>query len=349
MEILAIDLGNKQVKLKSSKAEYRFPSRLLLERKSILDKATQALHTLDDVDEFSMLNSKESYLIGLKIDKLNKSSDMRETISFGRKRYNNPNFEKLIEYSLAKLSSDFEDNQSFEVVVGVPTEDYTETIIKDIIKLFNPSNKTTQQHTAVLNNQTINTLVKKTHVLPQPMGTMYDLILDNDRNIKNKKIMEQNLAIVDIGGGTILFDSINHFNFDTINRKQEQSGVHKLLGLISSEYEGDIQPNVFEIENIIRSYSDSGKYIYNPTEHIQEDLTDLIQSLIDSYTEEIVQKVLSVYKDIDRFDNIVFTGGGSTIINQAIVKSYLDHVIFSDNKEYSNVYGFYKYGLLISE
>lgn len=350
-EIFAIDLGNKQVKLKSSRGEYRFPSRLLLERKSGLDVATDALRVIDDVDTFKMINERDTYKVGSGIDQLSKGSDMRETISFGRKRYTNTYFEKLIEYSLAKLSLDFEgETPDVEVVIGVPTEDFTQDAIKkDIVRFLNPEKKKTWQHSSIINGEVVNTMVRKTHLLPQPMGTIYDIVLDNQAKIKNKELITQNIALVDIGGGTVLLDAINHFEFDTINRKQENSGVHKLLGSINSEYDADVKPDIYEIESIIRSGKEEDKFIYSPTVNAMYDMTDVIQSNIDRYTEEIIQKVLSVYKDVNQFDVIIFTGGGSSVINKDIINDSLDHVLFSDSQEYSNVFGFYKYGLYVSK
>ncbi|WP_088841026.1 ParM/StbA family protein [Listeria sp. ILCC797] len=350
-EIFAIDLGNKQVKLKSSRGEYRFPSRLLLERKSGLDLATEALKVNSGIDTFQMLNEKDSFKIGEGIDKLGKNSDMRETIAFGKSRYTNAFFEKLIEYSLAKLSLDFEgETPEVEVVIGVPTEDFTkDEIKKTIVRYLNPEKKKARQHSAIINDQTINTFVVRTHLLPQPMGTIYDLVLDDAADIRNKDMITQNIALVDIGGGTVLLDSINHFEFDTINRKQEKSGVHKLLGSINSDYDGDIKPDIYEIEGIIRDGKEAEEFIYSPTVNESISMTEVIQYNIDRYTEEIIQKVVSVYKDMDQFDVVIFTGGGSSIINKELIHNSLDHVLFSENKEYSNAYGFYKYGMYVTK
>ena len=53
--------------------------------------------------------------------------------------------------------------------------------------------------------------VRKVYILPQPIVTLYNELLDGEGFIKNKDLLDEKVGIVDVGGGTILIDTILNF------------------------------------------------------------------------------------------------------------------------------------------
>ena len=342
----AIDLGNKHVKVKSEKKEERFPSRMI--DKYMLGSQRFNFGVQSDykkefeISEFNLLNDDTTYLVGKDIDKLNKGDNMIETLNFGLKRYkNNAEFEALMSYSIAFLSKDYEEATKsvleVELMIGLPTEDFTMNIIEEVMKL------TKKQHSVIIDGVTYNVLVTKTSILPQPMGTLYDLLISDKLEERNVELIDGNVAIIDFGGGTQIYDCIHNFVLDPNNRVQKKIGTYTLFKRIADKVDVSPAINDFEVENLLRNKTKDNEYIFsrNSKEHLN--LTEDIQEELNQTTKQVIRDTKSAFKNGESIELYAFTGGGANLLNQKMVKKSLDRVLFVKDSEYANVRGFYKY------
>ena len=70
--------------------------------------------------------------------------------------------------------------------------------------------------------------------MPQPIGTLYNELLDDEGFIQNKNLLDEKVGIVDVGGGTILIDTILNFELSGKNRHQFNTGVKLASNLNAS-------------------------------------------------------------------------------------------------------------------
>lgn len=352
-KIFALDLGNKQVKLKSSKDRVRFPSRLLNKHLANSGKFNDFGKLLTqqkelDIHEYQLLNDSETFLLGNDIDQLGKDDLVTDTIQFGVQRYSDPLFLKLCSYSIGLLANSFKAAGSemieAEIVIGVPTEDRTKSVMMSLMKALH------KQHSLSVDGKQVNVKVTNVIVVPQPVGTLYAKLLNEKLNLTDNQLLEQTIGLVDIGGGTILMDSIKkNFDFEEIDREQQETGIYTLYNRIINNYSGKYDPpNQYEVEHILRAGIESGenKFYYSPTAKISEDITELVQRERQIYTELIIQTVKSTFKNLGKFDLIIFTGGGSNILIKELVEKAIPNCEFAKDSEFSNVEGFYKLGRL---
>ena len=127
---------------------------------------------------------------------------LADTIMYGN-RYNSEAFKLLANFALGLLASDFRiaNNQVLEVVVtaGLPTGDYADQErLRSLLKVLEG------QHQVTIDDQIVTVRVRKVYILPQPIGTLYNELLDDQGFIKNKALLDEKVGIVDVGGGTIL-------------------------------------------------------------------------------------------------------------------------------------------------
>lgn len=338
MEIFSLDLGNKQAKLKSSKHEYILPSRYINAADmpmSIGNTASNDLHT------YSVPFSDDEYVWGKDIDQLHLDEYLSDTIMYGD-RYNSEAFKLLANFALGLLASDFSDakEQVLEVVItaGLPTGDYAnKNRLKDLSKVLSG------QHQVTIDNKIFTVRVKETNILPQPIGTLYNELLDKEGYINNKEYLNQKVGIVDIGGGTILIDTILNFQLSSKNRHQYNTGVNDLYESIASKIEGDV--SIYQLEKDLRKGSKERQWSYRFSKNRQEDITKLVNSECDRFTKRLIDNINSTLRNLDSIDTLLFTGGGANLINQKLLKHTFKNSVIVKDTELANVKGFYKFGL----
>ena len=359
--VFGIDLGNKLVKMGKvidgviQKDITIIPSRYMDSSfigTGKFDVFSQKERASKDVKVFQRLNDNSSYLFGKDINSLNKDEYVIESLGFGLSRYETQAFKNLLSFSIAELANDLSTKDeilSVSLVTGVPTSDYVPTIMKAVNKLA----KT--QHTVSIKigkrTKHINVNIVDVSILPQPIGTAYDLWIDDDFNV-NDDFYNKRVGIIDVGGGTKLYDTIQNMIPEEENRSQKETGVYTLYDRIVERLEmsGELNvPNSFEIEKIIAEGISTKSFTYSPNASKKIDITKIVQEEIDAYTRQTVAETLSVFKNIAKYDTFIFTGGGSLILNQDIVKNELPNALFVKNPVISNLKGYMKSAVVNSK
>lgn len=194
-----------------------------------------------------------------------------------------------------------------------------------------------------IDDQIVTVRVRKVYILPQPIGTLYNELLDDQGFIKNKALLDEKVGIVDVGGGTILIDTILNFELSGKNRQQFNTGVNDLYEAIASRIEGDV--SLYQLEKELRHGNQQHQWSYRFSKNRQDDITELVGKESDRFTRRLVANVTSTLKNLDSIDTLFFTGGGANLINQKILKTTFTNAAIVKDTEVANVNGFYKYGL----
>lgn len=337
MEIFALDLGNKQTKLASSKNSYRLPSHFTNLQTGGLNEVTMNNNDNVDVDVFEY--NDKLYRWGKDIDLVSNPVNIKDTIAFGSLRYEQNTFKLLCAFAIAKLANDFVDKDSdtleVNVVAGLPTEDFEnsecfKSLKDDLYQHFNIS----------INGKPMDIQVKNVIIIPQPIGTIYDTVY----NQKRKEIASELINVIDCGGGTTLIDTLNNLEYDVDNTTQCEDGSYKLFKAISRRINETTRPNIYNIEASIRNGMEDGKFTYHIKKGVDIDITDIVKEEIDNFTDAIIQDIYSNVFNLGSIDELIFTGGGSKIINQDKIKKAFPNSSFSKHGEMSNVFGFYQFG-----
>lgn len=345
-ELFALDLGNKQTKLQDEKGTYVAPSSLLNEREL---ESFFSNGKLKDLDLYQISAEEEKYFWGKGVLRYTQDQ-LTDTLGF-EGRYNRAEYKRLAALSLAKLAKEYPQAKDgilkVDVVAGLPTGDYTMENIKAVI------NTLKRQYLVQVNNEPINVRVENVEILPQPIGTLYDLLLDDHGYLKQNDIENKRFAVADIGGGTVLLDQIiseeNGFRFDTSNRTQSEAGANELYTRIAQKLNSKygINSDIHLIEVSVRQGIKSKKFSYRQSSNNIIDMTEIVDAEIQYYSQRLVEMINSSFKNLSSVDELVLTGGGASIINQRLLDDQITNtkIRITDNPELANVHGFYKYGL----
>lgn len=341
MEIFSVDLGNKQTKLRSSKNTIVLPSRYL--NANDMPEMVGSTGADMNIHQFKVPFADDEYIAGKDVNDLHLDDFIQDTLMFGN-RYNTEAFKLLSNFSLGLLARDFSKarNGILDVVLvaGLPTGDYGVDEQRESLKSVLGG-----QHMIDVDGETFTVRVKKLYILPQPVGTLYSELLDDESYIKNEDLLNEMVGIVDVGGGTILIDTILNFQLSRGNRHQYETGINSLYESVQNDMHDGSNASIFQLEKVIREGLPTGTYVYRFSKNNTEDISDNVETNINRFTRRVIANVNSTLKNLDKIDTLLFTGGGSAILNSKLINQAFTNAIIVKDAETANVDGFYKFGL----
>lgn len=345
MILFALDLGNKQTKIKSSKKVKVLPSRFVEASKYGNRKLLGFAKGEKSVRDF--ISSKDpnfTYVWGTELDE-----DMVkpiDTIGFGAARYSSREFNLLVDFALAELAVDFIEAErgvlEVAVVTGVPSSDYSQEPVLDAFQ------KTLKgDHKVNVDGRNLIIRVSKLFILPQPIGTVINEITNEKGGLLDTTLLSANIGVVDVGGGTLLIDALQKMNMVSGNRDQVEEGAFTLYKACVNELnENGYRVNEYEIESVIREGNDREKYYWSPDGFRKINITDVVMRQREIFTRNIASYIKSTYKDFERMLCILITGGGSNLLVEETFHNELKKEQYVDDSEIATVTGFFKYGLM---
>lgn len=344
MELFALDIGNRQVKIKSEKTLKVLPA-YFVEASKYGDRMTMNLRggKRQTSDYVSSKDDAFTYVWGKDLD----VDIVKPTDSIGfTDRYESREFKLLVDFALAELARDYphasESMLEVVVVTGVPTGDYMQNEI-----LLSLSKAIKGDHAVTVDDQALNIRVKELYVIPQPMGTVIDAMVDDQGVMQDSPIEESTIGVADIGGGTLLIDLLRKMNMETAKREQLPEGAYKLYEEIKRELTKDGHHiSVYEIEKMVRDGNDRGTYYWSPNGKTTLDFTKVVMRERIKYTRDTASTIKAVYKEFDRMQAVLVTGGAANLLVKSEFNSAITNAVFIEDSETANVRGFYKYGLL---
>lgn len=345
MELFAMDLGNKQVKLKSSKQTRVLPSHFV-EASQYGDRNVLGFaKTKKQVRDFvSSKDSEFTYVWGTELDE-DVVSIVTDTIGFGAGRYSGREFKLLADFALAELALDFEEAKNgileVNVVTGVPTSDYNqEDALQELQKALKGD------HNIKVNGDDLNIRVKKLTILPQPLGTILSVVMDEEGNLIESPILTANVGVVDVGGGTVLIDALRKMNMADNNRVQLSRGAFTLYeSVVRDLIAMGHNINEYEVESVIRAGNDREKYFWSPDGIQTIDISKIVMKHRLNFTRNIASAVKTAYKGFGRMNTILVTGGAANLLTKIEFDAEIGIQNYVENSELANVTGFYKYGM----
>lgn len=339
MELFALDLGNKQTKLKSAKAEYVWPSQIL--NRADQPQQLSSFKTNDHLHDFNVPFDPNTWAWGPDLASLRLDDYLQDTLMH-QDRYINDAFKLLANFALGVLAQDFPvaKKEILEVIVvaGVPTDDYQSQAQRDALGAVLKG-----QHQVELDGQTYTIRVTKVLIIPQPVGTFYELLLDDQANVVRDELLDEKVGIVDVGGGTVLVDTLLNFGLDLRDRRQYATGANDLYEAIASQIEGSV--SLYQVEKLVRTGLPTHEFAYQFSKNHVVDVTALVAKEITNFSQRLVRNLKSTFKDIQTIDTLIMTGGAANLIDQKVITDFFETALFLPDSELANVRGFYKYGL----
>lgn len=316
IKTLGIDLGNGYIKACENKKQLVEPTVFCY-----LEKQDFELTKYRNIFKYN----EKNILIGY--DAMNSAFRIRRILgNEGSQRYSEDIYKKMILSVIYKMYKSKVLNIS-NLVLGLPNNHYHKSV--DIIKgLFKPNHF----EQVLVDGKCCRVKVGKVTVIPQPIGTYFSTLFENQVNQKN-----DNVIIIDVGQGTLDVTQINKGNIskEFANDRGINMFYNSMKNILNKRYEG-MNYTLPEVENIFNE----GYFKYAGKEIKIQELE--YTNTLELYFEEILEDIRSEFSSFNQFDKVVFTGGGSQFLHNNINKLELENIIILN--QMSNAKGFYLYG-----
>jgi plasmid segregation protein ParM len=181
-----------------------------------------------------------------------------------------------------------------------------------------------------------NSMANTIRVIPQPLGSFYDIVLDDNGRIKNDKYTTSKVGVLDIG-----FYTTDLLTIDNLELLKKQ--VTSFENGISSAYE-KISKDIIDKYELNLSIHETEKSVRNGYIKVfgeRKDISEIADKRLKELAIEIEAKVKTVWKNAADIDTIILSGGGASAL-----KGFLNlykHSVLINNSQFANARGYYKY------
>lgn len=183
--------------------------------------------------------------------------------------------------------------------------------------------------------------IRNVKMMPQPLGSIFNILLDDEGKIVNNEIADQKVGVVDIGFRTTDFTIIDKLQYIERGSSTMDTGISKSFGVIANKLRKESGVNV-ELYKLYRAV-DSGVIKIRGKEYNIANLRDKVFSHSASAIASDINRLWAEDWDID---SIVLTGGGSMALAKHLEPFVDGNVIPMDpvvDARLNNVQGYYKY------
>jgi plasmid segregation protein ParM len=214
------------------------------------------------------------------------------------------------------------------VVTGLPVSHYTQERVKQVQNLLGKAHSVRTSSGEALVN------VEKTKVIPQPFGSFFDLILNDEGRLKDPDRIREKVGIIDIGFQTTDL-ALATPQFIESSSGSLDVGVRSVADQLSRDLSRKyaITLDITEAEEALRHRSVK---IFGESVDVSE--------MIDERTREVAELILSYAHSLwgrgERLNRLILTGGGANIFHSYFTGYPNLHV--PEETALSNVRGYLK-------
>jgi len=334
MEVLGIDIGFGFTKATDGKKTVIF--------KSIFGDATDIQFWADfgdsePTDHIHVSVDGKSYFIGDLAEQqssvLNFTLDQERLIT---------DYVRVLALTVAGMFSTKEGpiNRTVNVVSGLPIGYYKQNHERFSEILSGHHSVTYHSHDGQETTKEI--YINKVHMLPQPLGSMLNLLMNDQGKIIDDELANQKVGIVDIGFRTTDFTILDHLRYIDRGSRTMDVGISKAFSVISNKLREKCGVSV-ELFRLYRA-AESGSIKMRGHGFSFSKIRDQVYS----------QLAGSIANDIDRLwsddwdiDTIILSGGGCRELArylQPLITGNVRPVDSATDARLNNVIGYLKYG-----
>ena len=180
-------------------------------------------------------------------------------------------------------------------------------------------------------------------VVPQPLGTMYDYVYDEETDELNEKLLDQRAIVIDIGWGTTDIAILENarvrstFSFDI--------GTSDYISALQEDVNNSLpEANIFSLAPHELDF----KLIESTDVETPFGVFDL-SSFVENHKKEqakrVYQEVMGLGLEFNKFYKIILTGGGSLLYENYLKEYFSDpRLLIKENAVMSNCKGFWLLG-----
>jgi len=184
--------------------------------------------------------------------------------------------------------------------------------------------------------------IDKIHVIPQPIGSIFNLIFDEQGRIVDKQLAGQKLGVVDIGFKTTDFSIFDHLQYIERGSSTMDTGISKCFSVIAGKLKQESNINI-ELFRMFK-FIESGMIKIRGKEY---NITNLKKRVYTHAAAAIVSDLNRLWENDWDIDSIILSGGGSVELAEYLISGIEGNIIpipKNIDARFNNVQGYCKFG-----
>lgn len=184
--------------------------------------------------------------------------------------------------------------------------------------------------------------VNKVRVIPQPFGSMFNLMLNDLGELGDKRLVKEKIGIIDVGFRTSDYTISDKMRYSERGSRTTDSGIARAFNVIATKLREESGVNV----ELYRLYDavDRGMIKIRGKEY---DLKGLTEEVFSQLAATVASEVDRLWADDWDIDTMVITGGGGAVLAgylQPLLKGHVLPIDASRDARLNNVLGYRKFG-----
>jgi len=184
--------------------------------------------------------------------------------------------------------------------------------------------------------------IDKVHVIPQPIGSIFNLIFDESGKITDRALAGSKLGVIDIGFKTTDFSIFDHLRYIERGSSTMDTGISKCFSVIANKLRQESSINV-ELYRIFK-FVESGMIKIKGKEY---NIVNLKKRVYTHAAAAIATDLAGLWENDWDIDSIILSGGGSVPLAEYLIPSIEGNVIpiqRNIDARFNNVQGYCKFG-----
>ena len=243
--------------------------------------------------------------------------------------------------TLTALSAVVEDGTPVRLVTGLPISYYRRHKDDLVERLQKRHEFAVIDHQGVRTTRSLN--IERVRVIPQPFGTMFNLLLTNVGRASDRRLATEKIGIIDVGFKTADYTISNKTRYSERGSQSTDAGVSKAFKGIAAALHEKSGVNV-ELYRLYDAVSEGSIKIRGRTFDLDKITAHAMQRLATSIATEVNQ----LWADDWDIDSIVITGGGGAALAPYLSGQLIGQVLevkAGEDTRLNNVRGYQKYGV----
>lgn len=184
--------------------------------------------------------------------------------------------------------------------------------------------------------------INTVQLMPQPLGSVFNILMDESGRVVNREIQNQKVGVIDIGFKTTDFTVFDHMKYIERSSSTTDLGISRCFLAIAEKLkkESGVQVELYRLFDAI----DSGHIKIKGKEY---NIANLRDRVFENAAREIMSSMERLWRDEWDIDYAVLTGGGSKALYEYLAPLLNLDVLpidISDDIRFNNVKGYLKFG-----
>jgi len=184
--------------------------------------------------------------------------------------------------------------------------------------------------------------INNIQLMPQPLGSIFNVLMDENGRVSNREIQSQKIGVIDIGFKTTDFTVFDHMKYIERSSSTTEFGISRSFTAIAEKLkkESGIQIELYRLFDAV----DSGHIRIKGKEY---NIANLKDRVFEYSAREIISAMDNLWRDEWDIDYVILTGGGAKTLYEYIIPLMnIDILPLNINTDirFNNVNGYLKFG-----